>query len=117
MGSIRLSRAAKADLVQILITSEDRWGTAARRRYQTVIAAAMRRVADDPEGLATRVREDLAAGIRSFHLRHARIANHGSRVRQPAHVLYYRRVAPDLIEIVRVLHERMEPRRHLPTSG
>jgi plasmid stabilization system protein ParE len=29
------------------------------------------------------------------------------------HVLYYRAVAPGLIEIVRVLHERMEPRWHL----
>jgi plasmid stabilization system protein ParE len=28
-------------------------------------------------------------------------------------VLYYRPVAPDVIEIVRVLHERMQPRRHL----
>jgi plasmid stabilization system protein ParE len=28
-------------------------------------------------------------------------------------VLYYRVVTPDLIEIVRVLHERMEPSRHL----
>jgi toxin ParE1/3/4 len=29
------------------------------------------------------------------------------------HVLYYRVLAPGLIEIVRVLHERMEPSRHL----
>jgi plasmid stabilization system protein ParE len=28
-------------------------------------------------------------------------------------VLYYRAVAPGLIEIVRVLHERMEPSRQL----
>jgi len=29
------------------------------------------------------------------------------------HVLYYRTAAPGLIEIVRVLHERMEPSRHI----
>ena len=29
------------------------------------------------------------------------------------HVLYFRAVAPDLIEIIRVLHERMEPARQI----
>jgi plasmid stabilization system protein ParE len=29
------------------------------------------------------------------------------------HVLYYRPVEPELIEIVRVLHERMEPARQI----
>lgn len=36
------------------------------------------------------------------------------------HVLYYRVAAKGMIEIVRVLHERMEPNRHLdelPTEG
>jgi toxin ParE1/3/4 len=36
-----------------------------------------------------------------------------ARVRGPVHVLYYRVVRPDLVEIVRVLHERMEPSRHI----
>lgn len=61
----------------------------------------------------TRRREDLRPGIRSFHLRHARSTDPAGRVRRPVHVLYYRAVAPGLIEIVRVLHERMEPSRHL----
>jgi hypothetical protein len=33
-------------------------------------------------------------------------------VRRPVHVLFYRVVRPGLVEIVRVLHERMEPSRH-----
>ena len=36
-----------------------------------------------------------------------------TKVRGPVHVLYYRVVRPDLVEIVRVLHERMEPGRHI----
>jgi hypothetical protein len=38
----------------------------------------------------------------------------------PVHVLYYRVAQKGVIEIVRVLHERMEPSRHLdelPTEG
>ena len=34
-------------------------------------------------------------------------------MRKPAHVLYYRILDLGLIEIVRVLHERMEPSRHI----
>lgn len=41
----------------------------------------------------------------------------GAEVKRPVHVLYYRIVAPGLIEIVRVLHERMEPSRHVGTSS
>jgi hypothetical protein len=32
-------------------------------------------------------------------------------------ILYYRAVAPELIEIVRVLHECMDPGRHLRESS
>jgi plasmid stabilization system protein ParE len=34
-------------------------------------------------------------------------------VRRPVHVLYYRAVVPGLIEIARVMHERMELSRPL----
>ncbi len=115
MARFRLSRLAEADLAHILATSEERWGTEARRRYEALISAAMRKVAADPTGPATRVRAALSTAIRSFHVRHARGYNPQAKVRQPVHVLYYRAVAPDLVEIVRVLHERMEPSRHLGT--
>jgi plasmid stabilization system protein ParE len=32
---------------------------------------------------------------------------------RPVHVLFYRTRQPDSIEIVRILHERMDPVRHL----
>jgi plasmid stabilization system protein ParE len=31
----------------------------------------------------------------------------------PVHVTFYRALRPGLVEIVRVLHDRMEPRRHI----
>ncbi|MBV8337817.1 MAG: type II toxin-antitoxin system RelE/ParE family toxin [Alphaproteobacteria bacterium] len=113
MRRFRLSRLAEADLLAILATSRSQWGSAGERGYAALIAAAIRKVAVEPAGPATRQREELRPGIRSFHLRHARSADPEARVRRPAHVLYYRSVSPDVIEIVRVLHERIEPRRHL----
>jgi toxin ParE1/3/4 len=73
----------------------------------------LRKIAAEPEGPTTRRRDELRPGVRSFHLGHARGADPAGRVKCPVHVLYYRAVAPGLIEIVRVLHERMEPSRQL----
>ena len=109
MARLRLSLPAQSDLAHILATSSERWGTAGRERYATVLAAALRQVAAEPEGSPTRSRDDILLGIRSFHLCHVRGGDPKLKVRQPAHILHYRAVAPDLIEIVRVRHERMEP--------
>jgi toxin ParE1/3/4 len=113
MARFRLSALARADLARILATSADRWGTESRRRYVAVLAAAMRTVAADPAGRFTRDRSALSSGIRSFHVRHAHTEEAEARVNRPVHVLYYRVVEPGLIEIVRVLHDRMEPSRHM----
>ena len=119
MARFRLARPAQIDLANILATSAERWGTEGRRRYAAVLADAMRQVAAEPTGPLTKKRPDLRSGIRSFHVRHAR-RSEAARVRRPVHVLYYRVTQKGVIEIVRVLHERMEPSRHLdelPAQG
>jgi toxin ParE1/3/4 len=113
MARFRLSSSARADLAQILAVSAARCGIEGRRRYAALVAAAMRKVAAEPGGATTRDRAELSRGVRSFHLRHARAAEHETSVRRPVHILFYRVIRPGLVEIVRVLHERMEPSRHL----
>ena len=115
MARFRLSGPAQADLANILATSGERWGKEGRRRYATLLAAALRTIAADPESPLTHSRDELLHGLRSFHVRHARVAAPRTQVRNPVHVLYYRPIQPGLIEIVRVLHERMEPSRHFDT--
>ena len=120
MARFRLARPAQIDLANILATSAERWGAEGRQRYAAVLASAMRQVAAEPVGPLTRKRPDLRSGIRSFHVRYARHAAEGATVRRPVHVLYYRVAEEGVIEIIRVLHERMEPSRHLdelPTEG
>jgi toxin ParE1/3/4 len=113
MARFRLARPAQIDLANILATSAERWGAEARQRYAAVLAAAMRQVAAEPDGPLTRKRPDLRSDIRSFHLRHVRRSAEAAKVRRPVHLLYYRVAQKGVIEIVRVLHERMEPSRHL----
>jgi toxin ParE1/3/4 len=113
MARFRFSRPARDDLERILATSAERWGLEGRRRYASILAAAMREVAANPEGLTTQARPELAPGLRSFHLRHARSDDPNAKVRRPVHILYYRAISSELIEFVRVLHERMDFSRHI----
>ena len=109
----RLSEPAKSDIASILRKSEALHGRDARIRYRSVLTAALRRIARDPTGLSTRDEHDLMPGVRSFHIRHSRAESRDARVGAPVHVIFYRVAEPSLIEIVRVLHERMAPSRHV----
>jgi toxin ParE1/3/4 len=113
MARYQLSNPAKADIVAILKRSEELHGLHARIRYRALLTAAMRRVANEPEGPLTTAHTDLLPGIRSFHVRHSRKESREARVAKPVHVVLYRSLQPGLIEIVRILHERMNPRLHL----
>jgi toxin ParE1/3/4 len=120
MARFRLARPAQIDLANILATSAERWGAERSQRYAAVLAAAMRQVAAEPDGPLTKKRPDLHSRVRSFHVRYARRSAEAAKVSRPVHVLYYRAAEEGVIEIIRVLHERMDPSRHLdelPTEG
>lgn len=117
MARYRLSEPAKADIGAILRRSEELYGKEARIRYRACLTAALRRVAADPEGHSTVDRAELDAGIRSFHVRHSRDESREAPVVNPVHVLFYRVIQPGVVQIVRVLHDRMEPRLHLVSRG
>jgi toxin ParE1/3/4 len=114
MPRYRLSDPAKADIAAVLRTSETIHGAEARiRYYRALLTAAMRRIAADPLGRSTVDRGELSAGVRCFHIRHSRNESREAAVGDPVHVIFYRALSPGLIEIVRVLHERMEPGHHI----
>jgi toxin ParE1/3/4 len=113
MARYRLSEPAKADIAAILRRSEELHGKEARIRYRACLTAAIRRVAADPEGRSTVDRAELDPGIRGFHIRHSRDESREAPVASPVHVVFYRLISPGIVEIVRVLHDRMEPRLHI----
>lgn len=113
MARYRLSEPAKADIAAILRRSAELQGSEARIRYRACLTAAMRRVAAEPKGLASVDRAELFRGIRSFHTRHSRHESREAVVANPVHVIFYRVMEPGLVEIVRVLHDRMDPSRHI----
>ena len=111
----RLTEAAAADIADILRETARRFGPAQRALYAALLERAAKLVAEVPERPGSRARDDLAPGVRSFHVEVA-----AGRRGAAAHVLYYLHAliedAPDGVTVIRVLHERMEPLRHLTRS-
>ncbi len=82
------------------------------RAYARIIERGIELIAEDPDRPGSIARDELAPGIRLLHLEIAARKRGGA-----AHCLYYMkgRLSDDTIGVivVRVLHERMEPRHRL----
>ncbi|MGE5546755.1 MAG: type II toxin-antitoxin system RelE/ParE family toxin [Solirubrobacterales bacterium] len=108
MKPCRLTEAAAADVADILRQTRRQFGPVQQETYARIIEAGTRLVAEDPCRGGARERAELARGLRSFHLELA-----AGRLGGASHVLYYLD-EPEAVIIVRILHERMDPDRHLP---
>lgn len=117
MADFRLSDAARADIIEILAQTHERFGELARLRYEYLLVTALRDLAAEPDRIGSISRPELGDDVRSYHLRHSRDrARHESGiVRRPRHLLLFRLARPDLIGIGRVLYDAMEIERHLPS--
>ena len=114
MRSYRLSDAAQLDVINVLAWTHEQYGEAARLRYQSLIVAALRDVATQPDRPGSIARPELGASVRSWHLRLSRdhVATGAEVVRRPRHFLVYRPESA-LLVVGRVLHDAMELARHL----
>ena len=92
-----LSPAARADLEQIWDYTCQRWDDDQAEEYVREIQRAIERVVDNP--MIGRACDELRPGYRKHAV--------GS------HTLYYRIVSGDVINVVRILHQRMDVDRHL----
>jgi toxin ParE1/3/4 len=92
----RLTPAAQRDLSEGWDFTEERWGAGQAEKYIAEIRAAIERVAADPD--RGRACDEIRQGYRRYGI--------GS------HLLFFV-VTDDSVDIVRVLHQRMDPTRHL----
>lgn len=114
MFRYRLSAAAQGDVFSILVWTHEQFGEAARLRYESLIVAALRDVASQPDRPGSLARPELGAGVRSWHLRLSQdhVKPGVERVRRPRHFLVYR-FEPALVVVGRILHDAMELAPHL----
>ncbi len=112
MTRYRLTYAAQADIVSILAWSHDRFGEEARKRYEALIATAIREAATYRDEVGRTMRPELGDGVFSWHLAQSRTRSPGGKVHRPRHVLIWR-IDGDVMVVGRVLHDAMELRRHI----
>ena len=97
MSRYVLSPGAHADLEQIWDYTCERWDDDQAEEYVREIQHAIDRVVDNP--MIGRACDEVRPGYRKHAV--------GS------HTLYYRIALGDVIDVVRILHQRMDVDRHL----
>lgn len=114
MRRIVLDIAARIDTVAIVNTSFTNFGRLAADRYGELINQAYRDLAVDPRRSGAKIFE---SGVYLYHLRNARKRTPtGERVSRPRHLIAYR-FNDEVVEIIRVLHDRMDVVAHLATTA
>jgi toxin ParE1/3/4 len=96
MKRLSFTDAAREDLAAIGRYTQDNWGTEKKTRYLAGIRASLERLRR-ATGIG-RIRDEIRSGYRS--------------IASGRHVIFYRETE-DRIEIMRVLHQRMDLHRHL----
>jgi toxin ParE1/3/4 len=97
MKRLVVSAAARADLKAIARYSEREWGRARKKQYLSAIRGRFVRLLQHPEtGVA---RQDLGAGYRNLPI--------------GRHLIFYR-IEGDAVVVIRILHQRMDAKMHLP---
>ena len=94
MATIRFTRLAEADLLEIGLYTNRMWGRNQCNRYLKQLEERCRQLADDPR--RGRPCDEIRPGLR--------------RIRVGKHVVFYRE-EPGGILVSRILHERMLPEK------
>ncbi|WP_244422115.1 type II toxin-antitoxin system RelE/ParE family toxin [Bradyrhizobium sp. ORS 285] len=74
--------------------------------YRDTLLSAIGDLANGPDVAGSRARDDIMPGVRTLHV--------ARRGRAGRHLLLYRMSGPGVIEIGRILHDRMDLPRHSP---
>jgi toxin ParE1/3/4 len=106
---VRLGAAAELDFANILKWTAENFGAPQARVYRDTIVQAIGELANGPDVVGSRARNEILQGLRTLH-----VARHGRRGRR---LLMYRITADTTIEIARILHDRMDLLRHLPSAN
>lgn len=98
MYSIRFTEQADVDLLGIYIYTYNTWNEDQAIEYTDGLKAAVNKLAENPERLGTVDRAAVRPGYRSY--------------RYESHLVFYR--VSQFVEVVRILHKRMDVGKQFP---
>lgn len=108
MARLRVSVAARRDITKALRFSDQRWGPAQRQAYRALVEEALLDLLENPEHPASRPRDEIRPGVRTFHI--------ARRGRPGRHLIVYRLGPNGALEVMRLLHDAMDLTRAFSTS-
>ena len=106
---VRLTSAAKADFEEILRWTAEHLGETQAEAYAETLLDAIEALGTGPDAVGARARDELAKGVFTLHA-----ARGGRKAR---HFIVFRvasKRGDRSVEILRILHDAMDLRRHLP---
>ena len=103
---VRLAGQAEQDLLDITLWTAENFGPRQAEHYAETIALAIEALHDGPEILGAKVRDEIRIGIRTLH-----VARHGRKGR---HFVAFSVSEGHIINVLRLLHDRMDLAKHLP---
>jgi toxin ParE1/3/4 len=107
--TLKISAKAEHDLNATLRWTAKNFGSAQARVYYETLRSAIISLADDPEPIDSKLRDDLSPGVRILHV--------GRKGRRGSHVLIYRVLnTRKIVELSRILHDDMDLPRHIPPT-
>jgi toxin ParE1/3/4 len=92
---VRLGSTAELDFANILKWTTENFGAHQSRLYRNTLVQVIGELANGPDIASSKAKDEIMPGLRSLHI-----------------ALY--RTQGSSIEIVRILHDRMDLERHLP---
>jgi len=105
---VRLGAAAEVDFANILKWTTENFGARQSRVCRDTLVQAIGELAEGPHVASSKARDEIMAGLRTLHV--------ARRGRRGSHFLMYRAASNGTIEVVRILHDRMDIRRHVPSA-
>ena len=104
-----LSKQAEADLLDVLQYTFDSFGERQYWIYRDLIKEAIDIITETPLNVASRSRDELATGARTYHISKPKF--------RASHFLLYRiNEQEQQVELGRILHETVDLDRQLPTN-
>jgi toxin ParE1/3/4 len=106
---VRLSAAAEADFQEILLWTEQRFGTAQARVYAKTISDALTALMRGPAMVGVRRREDIGSGFYTLHVARKR--------RRGRHFILFRVGSENehrTVDVLRLLYDAMDLPTHVP---
>lgn len=110
---LRLSDEANDDVDGIWHYTVTMYGFEQASNYIVLLRQAFLDIEENPERPSSRRHPELGPRVRSYRIELSKDRS-GTGIKTARHIVFYTLQHEDLVLVVRILHDQMDPLKHLP---